>query len=139
MRHPQDEYDIAIAQLKTIIRFLTSPYTRPAFAQELRQDINSLITRIFKAHDLLNPQVVEWKITAFELFSKYAVKASSIEDFLTRYYKPERYTGRGKEYAAILLASHKQCLEKDGIDIISHFDSVTGNVVAYIPNNEKGN
>ncbi len=65
------------------------------------------------------------------MFKNYRVEAESVEDFLHRYYKPDRYTGRGLEYAAILLASHQADFEKDGYDIISHHDSVTGRVVAY--------
>ena len=62
---------------------------------------------------------------------KYQVQATSIEDFMLRYYKPDRYHGRGADYAAVLLQSHRECLRRDGVDIISHHDSVTGEVVAY--------
>lgn len=66
-----------------------------------------------------------------EIFRDYEVKAESIADFLNRYYRPERYTGRGEEYAATLLQSHQEDFKRDGYDIISHHDSVTGRTVAY--------
>jgi len=65
------------------------------------------------------------------MFEQYEVYALSVSDFLDRYYKPDRYKGRGEEYAKCLLASHEANYERDGYDIISHHDSVTGNVVAY--------
>lgn len=67
----------------------------------------------------------------FEKFMQYKVTAESVEDFLERYYKPDRYHGRGEEYAAVLLASHQADFEQHGYDIISHHDSVTGQVVAF--------
>jgi len=67
------------------------------------------------------------------LFRDCAVKASSLDDFLNRYYKPERYRGRGEAYAATLRASHQADLERDGCDVISRHDSVTGQTVAYFP------
>jgi hypothetical protein len=70
------------------------------------------------------------------MFRKYKVEASSVADFLSRYYKPERYTGRGPEYAAVLLADHQADFENTGFDIISNHDSVTGNCVAYYGSKE---
>lgn len=52
------------------------------------------------------------------------------EEFLNKYYRPERYTGRGKEYAEYLLAHYKEDFETYGFVVISHFDSVTGKVVS---------
>lgn len=66
-----------------------------------------------------------------ELFRDFQVQASSVSDFLNRYYKAERYKLRGDEYAAALLASHESDFLNDGYDIISHHDSVTGRVVAF--------
>ncbi len=66
-----------------------------------------------------------------ELFKSSEVEADSVEDFLNRYYKPTRYTGRGKAYAKGLLKSHQQAFEKYGYDIISRHDSMRGEVVAY--------
>lgn len=54
-----------------------------------------------------------------------------IADFLSKYYKQDRYTGRGGDYAATLLKSHMEDLVKNGYDIISHHDSVTGKIVAF--------
>ena len=65
------------------------------------------------------------------LFADKAVEADSVEDFLNRYYKPQRFRERGEEYAQILIASHQRDFDRDGYDIISHHDSVTGRVVAW--------
>ena len=71
-----------------------------------------------------------------ESFRKNRVKAKSVADFLDRYYKPDRYRGRGAEYAATLLKSYQEDVEQDGWTIISHHDSATGQVVAYFPEYE---
>ena len=42
------------------------------------------------------------------------VKAKSVKDYLERYYKRDRYTGRGKEYAAVLYNRMKKNL-KDAV------------------------
>lgn len=55
----------------------------------------------------------------------------TVVEFLDRYYKKDRYTGRGKEYAAIVLKSHEETFEMHGVDWISKFESVTGEVVAF--------
>lgn len=66
------------------------------------------------------------------LFAKYAAKAKSVSDFLDRYYRRERYTGRGAEYASGLLASYEKDFSEEGICWISHHDSVTGDVVSFL-------
>jgi hypothetical protein len=66
-----------------------------------------------------------------KLFEGRKVEATSVSDFLARFYRPERYTGRGEDYAAALLASHQMDFDRQGYDIISHYDSVTGQVVAF--------
>lgn len=66
------------------------------------------------------------------------VEAASVADFLDRYYRPDRYRGRGEEYAAGLLASHQQDFAKHGYDLISRHDSVTGQAVAYFGMTEDG-
>jgi len=65
------------------------------------------------------------------MFEANAVECLSVEDFLERYYKPQRYHGRGAEYAAELLKDYKRKFEKNGFVFISHHDSVTGRVVSY--------
>ena len=61
----------------------------------------------------------------------YGVRAASVEDFLNRYYKPDRFHGRGADYAAALIASHIKDYQDYGYDFISHHDSVTGEIVAW--------
>ena len=65
------------------------------------------------------------------LFIEDRVPASSVADCLERYYKPDRYHGRGAEYAATLLASYEADFARDGYVIISHHDNVTGKIVAF--------
>jgi hypothetical protein len=75
--------------------------------------------------------------SAFESFKKYRVTdVATVEEFLARYYKRDRYTGRGNEYAAILLESHTRDFETNGFDIISHHDSNTGEVVSFYGQND---
>lgn len=71
--------------------------------------------------------------TLKELFEKYAVNdCDSVEMFLDKYYKYDRFRGQGKEYAELLISGRKQDIKENGICIISHFDSVTGNVVSFL-------
>lgn len=69
--------------------------------------------------------------TRYELFRKYQVKANSVEDFMARYYKAERYTGQGEEYARAVLQWKEETYAKDGFVVISHHDSITGETVAW--------
>jgi hypothetical protein len=64
-------------------------------------------------------------------FAHCRVQAASVADFLDRFYKHDRYRGRGADYAAAVLASHQRDFERHGFDIISRHESVTGSVVAY--------
>jgi len=66
-----------------------------------------------------------------EMWREYEVQAYSLPDFMKRYYKPNRYHERGEEYAATLLAGHQEDFDRDGYDVISHWDSVTGQTVAF--------
>ena len=70
--------------------------------------------------------------TPFQLYRNFAVTdVKTIQDFLNRYYKHDRYKGRGEKYAVCLLASHTETLEEHGVDWISHHDSNTGTVVSF--------
>ena len=65
-------------------------------------------------------------------FRKYEVTdVNSVEEFLDKYYKRRRYTGRGEEYAACVLASHKARLAKNGWFFISRHESNTGDPVSF--------
>ena len=61
----------------------------------------------------------------------YGVQANGVEDFLNRYYKPDRFRSRGADYAVALIASHAKHYHDYGYDFISHHDSVTGEIVAW--------
>jgi hypothetical protein len=65
------------------------------------------------------------------LFEDDKVNAESVEDFLSRFYKPERFHGRGEDYAARLIQSYTEEFDTFGMCYISRHDSVTGKVVAY--------
>lgn len=64
-------------------------------------------------------------------FRRYQVHdCRDVAEFLARYYRPDRYTGRGKEYAAALLESYTQEYADRGFVFISRHDSVTGRIVS---------
>jgi len=67
------------------------------------------------------------------LFEDCRVEATSVADFLDRYYKHDRYRGRGEEYAAVILAGAENDVRTQGYTIASQHESVTGKVVAYFP------
>lgn len=67
----------------------------------------------------------------YEKMKKYQVQAESVEDFRQRYTKPERYQKRGTDYVPAVVQSAYEDMERYGFTIISHHDSVTGDVVAY--------
>lgn len=76
-------------------------------------------------------QYTDWN-SPYHLFHKCKVTdVSSVAEFLDRYYKQDQYTGRGDEYAAVLLTTHKERFEKYDVDWISKHDSCTGEVVAF--------
>jgi hypothetical protein len=59
------------------------------------------------------------------------VEAASVADFLSRYYKADRYTGRGAEYVQTLRNSCERDVREKGYCCISQHDSNTGNIVFY--------
>ena len=66
------------------------------------------------------------------LFWEARVEARSVEDFLDRYYKPERYGGHSEAaHAATLLRSHQEYFKEYGYAHISRHDSVTGHAVSF--------
>ena len=68
----------------------------------------------------------------FDIFkSDKVIDVNTVAEFLHRYYRPDRYTGRGEEYATILLKHHEDDFKKFGVDWISKYDSLTGNVVSF--------
>lgn len=63
-------------------------------------------------------------------YDQRVLDVGSVEQFLAKYYKPERYGGRGKDYADALLASYKAEMKSTGFTYISRHDSKTGDVVS---------
>ena len=80
----------------------------------------------------LKPEEISRVDQMHRLFDRYAVDAESVTDFLARYYRRERYAGRGADYAACLLRSYEGDFEELGICWISHHDNVTGDVVSFL-------
>lgn len=72
--------------------------------------------------------------SGYNSFKKYEVQANSISEFLKKYTRRERHEGRGQEYVDCRIQSHTEDLNKYRYTIISHHDSVTGDVVAYYGN-----
>ncbi len=68
------------------------------------------------------------------------VTATSVKDYLDRYYKKDRYTGRGKEYAAALLSSYEADYKQYGYVCTSHHDNTVGEFIAwpFYGNREEG-
>ncbi len=67
------------------------------------------------------------------LFKKYAVhNVLTVGEFLKKFYRPERYTGRGEEYAKVLFDSYTAQYADEGIVWISKHDSVTGKLVSFV-------
>jgi hypothetical protein len=59
------------------------------------------------------------------------VKAKSVKDYLDRYYKKSRYTGRGEEYAKSLFESYQADYDKHGYVCTSHHDNLMGEFIAW--------
>ena len=71
-----------------------------------------------------------------ELFRQYQVQATSVEDFLDKYYKHDRYKGRngliwGNDYSNPILKTAINDFLEYGWCIISKHDSNTGRVVSF--------
>lgn len=74
-------------------------------------------------------------------FAYCRVEAPSLEAFLDAYYKHDRYKGRdgevwGKDYSAHILASAREHLSNYGFVVIGHYESRTGDTVAWPPIND---
>lgn len=61
----------------------------------------------------------------------------TVEEFLYKYYKHERFTGRGADYEKSLINSYSKDIENRGYTLISKHDSVTGDVVAFVTKSVK--
>lgn len=73
----------------------------------------------------------------YEHFKKFQMPdCEDLKQFLQKYYKYERYKGRGDEYAYYLFMSHRDYLLDHGFDFISKHDSITGRIAAFYPKNE---
>ena len=66
------------------------------------------------------------------LFKKYQVlDVKTVEEFLSRYYRADRYTARGKEYADALLKNYTEDFEENGYTYIDKHGSNTGQTVSF--------
>jgi hypothetical protein len=59
------------------------------------------------------------------------VDAESLEDFCLRYYKPDRYMGRGQDYATAVLKSQRRDMGIFGFALINRHESITGKNVVW--------
>lgn len=76
-----------------------------------------------KSHDRSSP---------YQIFKDCKVDdVKTVSEFLDKYYKHDRYKGRGEEYAAVVLNSHEEDLKKYDMDWMSKHESRTGEVVAF--------
>ena len=64
-----------------------------------------------------------------ETAHKIVVTNAYAKEFLDTYYLPERYTGRGEDYAMALLRSFISELKTYGEAWISHHDSIPRKVI----------
>lgn len=53
----------------------------------------------------------------------------NVEKFLDKYYRKDRYAGRGLDYANAVLQSHQESLSRFGHTLISRHDSILGQAV----------
>ncbi|WP_182004659.1 hypothetical protein [Priestia aryabhattai] len=68
----------------------------------------------------------------YEFYKKYQVKdVKSVDEFLKKYTKYDRHEGRGKEYAENRLRVYTKEFLEEGYTYMSHFESVTGEVVSF--------
>jgi hypothetical protein len=68
-------------------------------------------------------------------------KCANVEEFITRFYKPERLTdthGGCKEFKKFIVSSYEKELEETGVTSISRHDSVTGTPVYFSLTEAKG-
>lgn len=55
----------------------------------------------------------------------------TVREFVEKYYKNSRLRGRGDNYAESIIVSHEKRFADYGYDIISHHESVTGEIVSF--------
>lgn len=62
-----------------------------------------------------------------------ATDCKTVEEFLDKYYKHDRFWGRGEEYAGCLISSHQHDVLDYGYDLISRHDCVLGRAAYFVP------
>ncbi|MGL5328571.1 MAG: hypothetical protein ACRDD7_04825 [Peptostreptococcaceae bacterium] len=68
----------------------------------------------------------------YNVMKKYEVKdVATVEDFHNKYHKHDRFKGRGKEYANIVIESSYEDLKAYGYTLITKHDSTTGEQVTF--------
>jgi hypothetical protein len=55
-----------------------------------------------------------------------------VEEFAYKYRKPDRFTGRGEDYAKCIMESHERDLKERGYTSISQHDNLTGKFITYV-------
>jgi len=75
-----------------------------------------------------------YHVWAYKHYRQYEVEATNVEDFLKRYYKPERIASMLNgypDYFETMQESYTQELLANGFCFITHHGSITGHTVAY--------
>lgn len=68
-------------------------------------------------------------------FKKYQVgDCKTHDEFMNKYYKHDRYKGKGEEVVKHILEHHRSDFLKDGLDWISKHDSTIGQIVSFYTN-----
>jgi phage terminase small subunit len=70
----------------------------------------------------------------FEKMKEYQVTdVNTIEEFCNRYYKYNSFKGRGKEHMEYVIKSDYEEIKRFGYCMITHHDSITGEIVTFYP------
>jgi hypothetical protein len=58
----------------------------------------------------------------------------TLKQFLVKHYKHDRLYGRGEEYGDVVVASRCKALVLNGFDLVSQFESITGEAIYFRAN-----
>ena len=72
-------------------------------------------------------QIPEW------IKSESVRDCANVEEFAYKYRKADRFLQRGESYVMAVLESHHQDIKTKGYTLISKYDNVTGELIAYYP------
>lgn len=70
------------------------------------------------------------------LFADDLVQANSLDEFMQRYRRHDRYGARSEREQDAIRRCHESELRAHGITWIAHYDSATGKLVSWMPSQE---